>query len=88
MSEMIVEENINTANEVERDSGSGFKFKTILEDQEKYHVKHPLNNSWLLTLKSGDVQADIGRHGSVSKEEWNKSLMETVTVGTVEDFWW
>lgn len=66
--------------------GGGLRFKSILSDQEKYHVKHPLNTHWCLFQKVSDVQAED--NGKVTKEEYEKSLQKNVTLGTIEDFWW
>lgn len=64
----------------------GLRCKSILSDQEKYHVKHPLNTHWCLFQKVSDVQAED--NGKVTKEEYEKSLQKNVTLGTIEDFWW
>ncbi len=60
-------------------------FRTVLEDSNEYHVKHPLQSHWTLHQKIGSVVATSSR--SVSQSEWEERLKESVTIGTVEDFW-
>ena len=62
-------------------------FKTILEDDKEYHVKHSLQSHWTLHQKIGSVQTSQASR-SVTQSEWEEKLKESVTIGTVEDFWW
>lgn len=67
-----------------RQSAGGYR--TILEDATNYHVKHPLESHWTLHQKVGQVEGASSR--GVSQEAWANQLVESVTIGTVEDFWW
>lgn len=60
-------------------------WKTILTDQSHYHVKHPLQSHWTLHQKLGQVEGASSR--GVSQDQWSQQLHESVTIGTVEDFW-
>lgn len=78
-------------------------FKTILVDSANYHVKHPLTSHWTLHQKMGSVSIRGGNQSSsssssssstptassrlVSKKDWDKTMQESVTIGTIEDFW-
>jgi hypothetical protein len=70
--------------EASRPSISGYR--TILDDATNYHVKHPLQSHWTLHQKLGAVEGASSR--GVSQDAWADSLKESVTIGTVEDFWW
>lgn len=61
-------------------------YRTILEDAASYHVKHPLQSHWTLHKKLGAVEGASSR--GVTQDAWAGSLEESVTIGTVEDFWW
>lgn len=61
-------------------------FRTILEDSNVYHVKHPLQTHWTLHQKIGSVASQTSSR-AVSQSEWEEKLKESVTIGTVEDFW-
>ena len=65
---------------------SGFTFRTILENATNYHVKHPLQSHWTLTQKVGQAEGASSR--GVSKAAWEDTLVKTLTIGTIEDFWW
>lgn len=61
-------------------------YRTVLENPTAYHVKHPLQSHWTLHQKLGQVEGASSR--GVSQESWAERLHESVTIGTVEDFWW
>ena len=60
-------------------------YRTILSGPD-YHVKHPLQAHWTLYQKLGQVAGASSR--GVSQESWEGNLRSSVTIGTVEDFWW
>ena len=61
-------------------------YRTVIENNEVYHVKHPLQTHWTLTQKLGSAASTGTR--LVSQSAWEDTLKESVTIGTVEDFWW
>ncbi len=63
----------------------GSAYTTILGDGTNYHVKHPLQSHWTLHQKIGSVKNASSR--AVSQSDWEEKLKESVTIGTVEDFW-
>lgn len=67
-----------------RSSDNGYI--TVLSDPVNYHVKHPLQSNWTLHQKLGQVEGSSSR--AVKQDDWADKLRKSVTIGTVEDFWW
>lgn len=60
-------------------------YLTVLSDPVNYHVKHPLQSHWTLHQKIGQVEGATSR--GVTQDNWERALVQSVTIGTVEDFW-